>query len=62
MKDQSIFGETFCGQPVTTISAGARIQRGTLSQGVFGANLLPETQARCQRPGIGPDGLPRSLS
>jgi len=61
MREQSIFGETLCGQPIT--SAGARTHKGAPCHGLFGTKLFPEDEAdEARRPGIRPDELPASLS
>lgn len=60
MRDHSIFGETQCGQPMFTTTAGARAYKGTPCHGLFGTKLFPDDKA--SKPGISPDELPQSLS
>jgi hypothetical protein len=60
MKDRSIFGDADCGTPASQ-SAGARTQRAIICNGLFGTKMFPDP-VRAPKPGIGPDGLPRSLS
>ena len=56
MRDHMLFGETQCGEPMFTSTAGARTGRDTPCQGLFGTKLLPNA-GKAAKPGISPDEL-----